>query len=38
MPYEAENMVMCSVDGQIFIGMGETQEGRIQNNWYKFEE
>jgi N-acetylneuraminic acid mutarotase len=38
MPYEAENMVMCSVDGQIFIGMGETPDGRIQNNWYKFEE
>ena len=38
MPYEGENMVMCSVDGQIFIGMGETPDGRILNNWYKFEE
>lgn len=38
MPYEAENMVVASVNGQIFVGMGETPEGNIQNCWYRIEE
>lgn len=38
MPYEAENMIMAHVNGQIFIGLGETKEGVIQDNWYRFEE
>lgn len=38
LPYEAENMVAISVDGKIFMGLGETSDGKIQSNWYKFEE
>ena len=38
MPYEAENMVAINIKGQIFIGLGETQNGKIQDCWYKFEE
>ena len=38
MPYEAENMVMTYIKGQIFIGLGENKDGIIQGNWYSFEE
>jgi hypothetical protein len=38
MPYEAENMVAIGINKQIFIGLGETPEGKIQNCWYKLEE
>ena len=38
MPYEAENMVMKNVNRQIFIGLGETRDGIIQDKWYRFEE
>lgn len=35
---KAENMVMASLNGQIYIGLGETPEGKIKNTWYKLEE
>ena len=38
LPYKAENMIMVNVDNQVFIGLGETNNGVIQNNWYRFEE
>ena len=38
MPYEAENMVMAHVNGRIFVGLGETSDGVIQDNWYKIED
>lgn len=38
MPYEAENMVMANVNGQIFIGLGEKPNGKIQDYWYRLEE
>ena len=38
MPYEAENIVMTYIKGQIFIGLGENKDGIIQGNWYSFEE
>ena len=38
MPYEAENLVMAYVNGQIFIGLGENKDGIILDKWYRFEE
>ena len=38
MPYEAENMVAASIQGQVFIGLGEMVNGDIRNNWYRIEE
>jgi N-acetylneuraminic acid mutarotase len=38
MPYEAENLVSIAINGEIYIGLGETIDGHIANKWYKFEE
>lgn len=38
MPFKAENMVAASVNGQLFIGLGETPDGNIQDCWYQIEE
>ncbi len=38
MPYEAENMVAISVNGQLYIGMGETPNGEMKNDWYRIED
>ena len=38
MPYEAENMIAIGLHDQVFIGLGETPDGKIQNNWYRIEE
>lgn len=38
MPYEAENMVAASANGQIFIGLGEDPAGHIQPSWYRIDE
>ena len=38
MPYEAENMVAASIQGEVFIGLGEMANGEIRNNWYRIEE
>ncbi len=38
MPYEAENMIAIGLYDQVFIGLGETPDGKIQNNWYRIEE
>ena len=38
MPYEAENMVAIGIKKQLFIGLGETRDGVIQDKWYKIEE
>lgn len=38
MPYKAENMVIQNVENQLFIGLGETSDRIIQNNWYRIEE
>ena len=38
LPYQAENILMTSLNERIYIGLGETPDGKIQNNWYRIEE
>lgn len=36
-PYEAENMVMVTLNEDVYIGMGETPNGILKENWYRIE-
>ena len=36
--YKAENILMTSLNERIYIGLGETPDGKIRNNWYRIEE
>jgi len=38
LPYQAENLLMVTLDERIYVGLGETPEGQIRNNWYRIEE
>lgn len=35
MPQEMENMYMECVKGEIYLGIGEDKDGKIQNKWYR---
>jgi N-acetylneuraminic acid mutarotase len=38
MPEAAANCAVAGIQSQLFVGMGETSDGTIQNNWYKLED